>query len=61
METYGARVSFMTEYITAENIEQFEDKLSQLIDELGAVKTSLDWEDVDWDIFIAPDWAKEEN
>ena len=61
METYGARVSFMTEYITAENIQQFEDKLNQLIDELGAIKTSLNWDEVDWDIFIAPDWAKEEN
>ena len=61
METYGARVTFMTQHITAENKQQVEDKLNQLIDELGAVKTFLNWDEVDWDIYIAPDWAKEEN
>ena len=49
MRTYTTRISFLVEPINANSVEEVEEKIHQLIDELGAVDTSLSWEDVDWD------------
>tara|TARA_R110000764_G_scaffold504_2_gene1898 strand:+ start:2920 stop:3105 length:186 start_codon:yes stop_codon:yes gene_type:complete len=51
MNTYSARVSFMTDEIEAESLEQVEAVLTKLLQQLGEVNTDLSWEDVDWDIF----------
>jgi len=52
MQTYGVRISFLTEYITAENQEKVEEKINELIDQLGQTKTNLSWDDVHWDIYV---------
>jgi hypothetical protein len=51
METYGARISFLTEFITAESQEKVEEKLIELIDQLGQIQTELSWDNVDWNIY----------
>ena len=51
MKTYEARVSFMTEEIEAESLEQVDAILTKLVQQLGQVDTDLSWDDVDWNIF----------
>jgi len=51
MKTYEARVSFITEEIEAESLEQVEAILTKLVQQLGEVDTDLSWDDVDWNIF----------
>ena len=51
MKTYEARVSFMTEEIEAERLEQVDAILTKLVQQLGQVDTDLSWDDVDWNIF----------
>jgi hypothetical protein len=51
MKTYEARVSFITEEIEAESLEQVDAILTKLVQQLGQVDTDLSWDDVDWNIF----------
>ena len=51
MITYGVKVSFLTEHITANNREEVDKKINGLLDELGGVKTNISWDEVEWQIY----------
>ena len=51
MITYGVKVSFLTEHITANNRKEVDEKINGLLDELGRVKTNISWDEVEWQIY----------
>lgn len=61
MIEYGVRVTFLTEYIHANNRQEVDEKINELLDQLAAVKTDLVWDDVEWDIVSQNKPEPEEN
>ena len=48
MTTYYAVVRFNTVEFDADNEDEAEGRLQDMIDQLGRVDTTLAWDDVDW-------------
>ena len=61
MIEYGVRVSFLTEYITANNRQEVDEKINELLDQLGGVKTNISWDEVEWEIYYQNKPETEEN
>jgi hypothetical protein len=55
MAKYYASVVFSTQDFDAANDEEAEEKINQLIDQLGAVDTELSWDNPEWIIFEEAD------
>lgn len=49
MPKYNVKVWFHTE-VEADNVTQVDEAIHTLLDELGTVKTSLNWDDCDWEL-----------
>jgi len=61
MIEYGVRVSFLTEYIAANNRQEVDEKINELLDQLGGVKTNISWDEVEWEIYYQNKPEVEEN
>lgn len=47
------RVSFYTD-VEATKMSQIDEAINNLLDQLGAVDTDLDWDNVEWDLTRVP-------
>lgn len=56
MAKYYASVVFSTQDFEAANDEEAEEKINQLMDQLGAVDTELSWDNPEWIIFEEADY-----
>ena len=58
MNTYSARVSFTTEDIEAESLEQVDAILTKLVQQIGSAETDISWDEADWNVFEINNWRK---
>lgn len=61
MITYGVKVSFLTEYITANNRQEVDEKINGLLDEIALIQTSIRLPEVYWEIVHQNKPETEEN
>jgi len=50
MAKYTAHVDFIVLEFDADNDADANNKVNELMDELGSVETSLSWDDVEWSV-----------
>lgn len=58
MTLHRVVVSFTT-YVEADNTDDVDEQIHTLLDELGAVDTSLSWNDCEWETYFALENNKE--
>lgn len=49
-QMYRAELTILVDGIEADTPEEADDQIHALIDQLGVVKTDLDWQEVDWEL-----------
>lgn len=49
-QMYRANLTIFVDGIYADTAEEADEQIHKLIDKLGAVKTKLEWQEVDWEL-----------